>query len=153
VTRYEVIPGVNPAMPSHSQALLVPFTHNKPTGGPWWANLITSTLGTVGVGSPRPGIVPTSMDRRTAGSYNSPDFFFPQISYASPAHCHGPVNRVSSNMMPVPAAAYDNLPGIAQRRPRIGGQNQVSQPAATQSWPDLYARNNGSSNGNAGWKD
>jgi hypothetical protein len=152
--RYEVIAPPATAYPSIGAALMPPITQNRTHGGPWWANLVTSTLGTVGVTSPKPGVHSTSADPRTAPSHNSPDVFFPQESYALPTNCHGPVPITSNNMMPVPATSPDILANIAMKRPRIGGQSQVSQPAVTQSWPDLYAKNNGHSpNGNAGWKD
>jgi hypothetical protein len=151
--RYEALPANNPAMPSANAALMPPFVHNAATGGAWWQNLIQGAPGTMGVNSPKPGVHPESSDPRVAGSYNSPDVFFPTIYTADPKYCHGPVPVISSNMMPVPAVLVDNLAGIAMKRPRIGGQNQVSQPGVTQSWPDLYARNNGTSNGNAGWRD
>lgn len=154
MARYEVIAPPQSAYPSMAAALTPPIAQNRAVGGVWWKNLIHADQGNVPVYSPKPGVHSISPDLRAQGSNNSPDLFYPQIAYALPDNCHGPVNRVSNNMMPVPATLIDQLAGIAQFSRRTGGQNQVSQPSVTQTWPDLYARNNGKSpNGNAGWRD
>jgi hypothetical protein len=152
--RYEVIAPPSTQYPSIAVALCPPPAHNEAVGGPWWNNLIQANQGNIPVYSPAPGVHTECTDRRSQGSNNSPDYFYPSVQYALTDNCKKYVPTTSNNMMPVPATEIDALPHIAMMRPRVGGQNQVSQPSVTQSWPDLYAANNGRSpNGNAGWKD
>ena len=93
--------------------------------------------GTMGIPAPKPNSIPETAAgwRGNQGSYCSPDVWFPSIYYTTPENNHPPVNLLQDNPMPVPAVSPRQLPGISQRMRRVGGQNQVGQPGAIQTWP------------------
>lgn len=97
---------------------------------------VAGAPGNLAVPAPKPcAIPPNAAVRTTQPSYVSPDVMFPSKYVASAAHMHPPVNLQRYNELPVPAVSPYALPGIAQRMRRVGGQSQVRQPLALQTWP------------------
>jgi len=98
--------------------------------------------GTMGVPAPKPGAIPETAagTRANQPSYASPDTMFPSIYYPLADNCHGPMGLFRDNPMPVPAIRVYNLPGIAQKSRRTGGQTQIGQPAVRQTWPQWSGR-------------
>jgi|GEM_PF-3522558 len=104
----------------------------------WGGRRITGQPGTQGIPSPKPVALPETMagSRSNQPSYSAPDVLFPSIYYARPdAQDHPPVSLFRDNEMPVPAVRVQQLPHVSQRMRRVGGQTQVGQPAAVQTWP------------------
>lgn len=98
--------------------------------------------GTMGVPAPKPGAIPPTAagTRANQPSYASPDTMFPSIYYPLAANCHGPAGLFRDNPMPVPAVHIYNMPRIAQKSRRTGGQSQIGQPAVRQTWPQWTGR-------------
>lgn len=98
--------------------------------------------GTMGVPAPKPAALPQTAagTRSNQPSYMSPDVMFPSIYYPLADNCHPPVGLFRDNQMPVPARRIYNMPGIAQKMRRVGGQNQIGQPAVRQTWPQWTGR-------------
>lgn len=130
------------------------YTVNAPTGRPDAAGALMPGIprtpaassrgivqvygqpGTQGIAAPRPSALPQiSGDPRTMPSRTSPDVMFPSLYRASAAGMHAPVAVRSTNELPVPAGRLVNMPGIAQRSRRVGGNTQIPQPRVVQTWP------------------
>jgi len=98
--------------------------------------MINGSPGTVGIPAPRPP-VPQDTTAQAINqlhrSSDSPNIWYPGVYYenndpsvpdARPEHC--PVSIVSDNQMPMPALSPLGLPSVSARRPRLGGQYQVT---------------------------
>lgn len=97
---------------------------------------IVGAPGTRAVPAPRPAAIPETAAnwRANQGSYAAPPIMFPSIYYVASVN-RPPVPVRSHTPMPVPARSVRSLAGIAQRMRRVGGQSQIGQPAALQTWP------------------
>lgn len=109
----------------------------------WGMVQITGHPGDLAVPSERPHLPTTGQLVRTAQpSSNSPNVFYPSVYYTRIGN-FGPANngvRVrSTNEVPIPARRIVAVPGIAQRRPRVGGLRQVTWPPAPQAWQSVNA--------------
>lgn len=89
-----------------------------------------------GIPAPKPAAIPETAAgwRWNQGSYVSPDIRFPSIYYVAKQN-RPPVRLRSNNPKPIPAGNYRNMPKVSQRGRRMGGQSQIVQPAALQTWP------------------
>jgi hypothetical protein len=98
--------------------------------------------GTMRVNAPKPGALPQTAAgiRSNQPSYQSPDYSYPSIYYPTAENCHGPAGLFRDNQMPVPAVHVYNMPRIAQKMRRVGGQSQIGMPAALQTWPQWRGR-------------
>jgi len=100
--------------------------------------------GTDLVAVPGPGLPAMSFDPRTAGSANAPDDIAPDIYVAGAAN-QGPFAvesaahvRMSDQVLPVPALAYQAVPAPAiprGRRAHVGGRSTVPNPRVVPVWP------------------
>lgn len=111
-------------IPSAStNGLLSPHVHGYP--------------GTRGIRSPRPAAIPETAAgwRLNQPSRVSPDTMYPSQYWATAENCHGPAGLFRDNQLPVPAVRIYNMPRVSMRRRRVGGQNQIGQPAVSQTWP------------------
>jgi len=107
--------------------------------------IINGSPGTAAIPAPRPGGVPQDVTAlaQDGGYYRSSDAaakWYPGIYYqnntADPPE-HAPVSILSDNQMPLPAVNPLGPPAVMQGRPRLGGQFQVANRAATPAFPSL----------------
>lgn len=109
----------------------------------WRMVKITGHPGDMAMPSPKPEALPAGpLVRSAQPSYNSPDQWAPSIYYTQVNDFHPADNTVrvrSTNEVPIPARRFVLVPGIAQRRPRVGGLRQVTWPPAPQSWQNINA--------------
>lgn len=97
--------------------------------------------GTVNVFVGVPGVHTTSPDIHTQGSHNVPPYIRPSIYFTRLTNHvgHTMPNRIA-NILPAPAltapGAFGKIaarqPGIAMRRPKIGGRQAIPWPRAFQ---------------------
>lgn len=100
---------------------------------------ITGHPGDLAVPSPRYRFPTTGSQVYTSqpGS-NAPDIIFPSQYYNTIAgQSIAGVKYFSTNELPVPATAYNSIPVIAQRGPRVGGLRSTGWPPATPVWQTL----------------
>lgn len=89
---------------------------------------------------------PAALPQTAAGtrtnqpSYCAPDAMYPSTYYPLADNCHAPVGLFRDNQMPVPAVRVYNMPRVAQKTRRTGGQSQIGQPAVIQTWPSWRGR-------------
>jgi hypothetical protein len=98
--------------------------------------------GTMPVRTPRPNALPETAagTRSNQPSAHAPDAMYPSIYYPLADNCHPPVGLFRDNQMPVPATRIYNMPRVAQKTRRVGGQSQIGQPAVIQTWPQWRGR-------------
>jgi hypothetical protein len=128
---------LDPRVPGRPIGALMPQPAILPTASSGGLMHVFGQPGTMGIPAPKPGAIPpTACGTRTnQPSYVSPDVMFPSIYYPKADNCHGPVGLFRDNQMPVPARRIYNMPRVAQRMRRVGGQSQIGQPAVAQTWP------------------
>lgn len=131
----------DPGVP-HAVGALMPTPAVMPVSSKGALVRIFGQPGTMGVPAPHPSAIPETAAgiRANQPSRCAPDVLFPSIYYTTPENMHPPVALLRDNEMPVPAVRVYNLPRVAMRGRRVGGQNQVGQPAVAQTWPEWMRR-------------
>lgn len=113
----------------------------------WGMVQISGHPGNLAVPSERPHLPTTgALVSPAQPSSNSPNVFFPSVYYTRIGSFHPANNTVrirSTNEVPIPARRLVAVPGIAQRRPRVGGLRQVTWPPAPQAWQNISAGGSG----------
>lgn len=142
--RYGVIdPGAGP--PGRLGALM-PIPARDPKAFTGGLVHLVGHPGTVGIPTPRPAAsVPISRVPQTQPSHVSPDMMWPSAYWPLADNMHPPVSLRRTNPLPVPAATVYQLARISQRMRRVGGQSQIGQPLAIQTWPQWRGQLRGSS--------
>ena len=91
--------------------------------------------------SPKPSALPAGPLMRSAQpSYNSPDVFYPSVYWTQIGDMHPGNNTIrvqSTNEVPIPARALNQLPLIAYRPARYGGARQITWPPAPMAWQSV----------------
>lgn len=133
---------VNPQIPMRPVGALMPQPAIQPSASSNGLMHVVGYPGTLRVSAPKPGALPETAagTRSNQPSYNSPDSMYPSIYYPRADNCHPPMGLFRDNQMPVPAVKIYNMPRIAQRKRRTGGQSQIGMPAALQTWPQWKGR-------------
>ena len=133
---------MNPQVPNRPVGALMPQPAIQPSASTNGLMRLEGYPGTLGIPGPKPAALPETANgwRGNQGSYNSPDVWYPSIYFPRADNCHPPVGLFRDNQMPVPAVRIYNLPRIAQKTRRVGGQSQMGMPAALQSWPQWRGR-------------
>lgn len=141
--RYTMVdPGAGP--PGRAGALM-PTPAVMPKASTGGLVYVAGAPGNMPIPAPKPeAIPPNAAVRTTQPSYCAPDVLFPSKYVASAKNMHPPVGLLRTNEMPVPAVSPYSLPGVAQRMRRVGGQSQIMQPLALQSWPQWRGQRGGS---------
>lgn len=122
-------------LPGRGVGAFSPGLVTTPAGSSHGEVVVGGAPGTMLVPSPKPaGGPPFGNDRKTQGSYVSPDVFTPDI-YVPFADNMGPPMRIrSTNELPVPAIGYARAPGVSFRPAHIGGRNVIPWPRSFQRW-------------------
>jgi hypothetical protein len=133
---------VNPQIPMRPVGALMPQPAIQPSASTNGLMRVVGYPGTLRVNTPKPGALPETAagTRSNQPSYMSPDNMYPSIYYPRADNCHGPMGLFRDNQMPVPAVRIYNMPRIAQKKRRTGGQSQIGMPAALQTWPQWKGR-------------
>lgn len=95
--------------------------------------------------APPPGGVPQDRTALAIGAHDSrssdsPNVFNPFMYWVAGPQILLPVSWVSDNQLPVPATDPRGTPAVMARRPVFRGQQQVTQPRATVSYPNMNRR-------------
>lgn len=137
--RYSML---DPRAPARPVGALMPQPAITPSAS---SNGLMHVIGFPGnrkVRTPRPGALPETAagTRSNQPSHCAPDAMYPSTYYPLADNCHPPVGLFRDNQMPVPARRIYNMPRVAQRKRRTGGQSQIGQPAVIQTWPQWRGR-------------
>lgn len=137
--RYSML---DPRAPGRPVGALMPQPAIMPTASSNGLMRVHGSPGTTPIRAPKPNALPQTAagTRSNQPSYVSPDVMYPSIYYPTAEHCHPPVGLFRDNQMPVPARRVYNMPRIAQKTRRVGGQSQIGQPAVIQTWPQWRGR-------------
>jgi hypothetical protein len=114
-------------VPSGASAKAINFGMINTTGYP----------GTKGVSASRPGVVDGPLVHSAQGSYNAPDYIYPNLYYGHVNNLrpgNGTIRVKSTNEMPVPATRINRIPGIAARTAHMPSIRQLTWPPAPQAW-------------------
>lgn len=137
--RYSML---NPGVPNRPVGALMPQPAIMPTASSNGLMMVEGYPGTLGIPAHKPAALPETAAgwRGNQGSHNSPDIWYPSIYFPRADNCHPPVGLFRDNQMPVPAVRIYNMPRVAQKTRRVGGQSQIGMPAALQTWPQWQGR-------------
>lgn len=137
--RYSML---NPQVPNRPVGALMPQPAIMPTASSNGLMRVEGYPGTRAVKTPKPGALPETAagHRGNQPSYCSPDAMYPSQYFPHADNCHPPVGLFRDNQMPVPAVRIYNMPRVAQKTRRVGGQSQIGMPAALQTWPQWRGR-------------
>jgi hypothetical protein len=133
-------------VPARALGALLPHPMISPGASSNGPTEVHGYPGTMPIPASKPAALPPTCagTRQNQGSYCSPDVWMPGIYYTTPRGMHPPVSLFRDNPMPVPARSILNMPRLSMRMRRVGGQNQIGQPAVVQVWPQWRGRQGGS---------
>lgn len=125
-------------LPGRGTGAFTPGLVTTPAGSSHGEVKVGGAPGTLLVPSPKPaGNAPFGNDRKTQGSYVSPDVFTPSVYVPFADNMHGQAATQSSNELPVPAVGYARAPGVAFNPQHMGGRRVIPWPRSFQRWGSL----------------
>lgn len=125
-------------LPGRGLGAFTPGMVTTPAGSSHGEVKVGGAPGTLLVPSPKPAaLAPFGNDRKTQGSYVSPDMVTPDIYVPFADNMHGEARTKSTNEMSVPAVGYARAPGNAFKPQHIGGRGVVPWPRSFQRFPSL----------------